>query len=48
MGTVVGTGVPGLIMGNTAEAILSRGHYSVPAIKPESLVTPVTFNERSP
>lgn len=43
MGTVGRTGIPGLIIGNTAEAILDRTTCSVLAIKPPGFVTPVTL-----
>jgi universal stress protein E len=43
MGTVARTGIPGLIMGNTAEAILEQLDCSVLAIKPPGFVTPVTL-----
>lgn len=42
MGTVVRTGIPGFIIGNTAEAILDQLTCSVLAIKPPGFVTPVT------
>jgi len=41
MGTVARTGVPGFIMGNTAETILNQIDCSVLAIKPPDFVTPV-------
>lgn len=41
MGTVARTGVPGLFIGNTAEAILNQVNCSVLAVKPEGFVTPV-------
>ena len=41
MGTVGRTGIPGFIMGNTAETVLNRIDCSVLAIKPEGFVTPV-------
>ena len=41
MGTVALTGLAGLIMGNTAEAILRSVECSVLAVKPEGFVTPV-------
>jgi len=41
MGTVARTGLSGLIMGNTAEAILRSVECSVLAVKPEGFVTPV-------
>lgn len=45
MGTVARTGVPGFIMGNTAETILNQIDCSVIAIKPSGFVTPVTLVE---
>ncbi len=45
MGTVARTGVPGFIMGNTAETILNQLDCSVLAIKPPGFVTPVTLEE---
>ncbi len=41
MGTVARTGVPGFIMGNTAETILNQINCSVLAIKPPGFKTPV-------
>lgn len=41
MGTVGRTGVPGLIMGNTAETILNQIDCSVLAIKPPGFETPL-------
>ncbi|WP_461519953.1 universal stress protein [Porticoccus sp.] len=41
MGTVGRIGVPGLIIGNTAESILEQVKCSVLAIKPEGFETPV-------
>jgi universal stress protein E len=43
MGTVARTGVPGFVMGNTAETILNQIDCSVLAIKPPGFVTPVTI-----
>ncbi len=43
MGTVARTGIPGFIMGNTAETILSQLDSSVLAIKPPGFATPVTL-----
>lgn len=43
MGTVARTGVPGFIIGNTAETILNQIDCSVLAIKPPGFVTPVTL-----
>jgi universal stress protein E len=45
MGTVARTGVPGLLVGNTAEAILSQVNCSVLAIKPAGFISPVTLEE---
>jgi len=41
MGTVARTGIPGLIIGNTAESILEQVQCSVLAIKPEGFESPV-------
>lgn len=41
MGTVARTGIAGLIIGNTAEAILDQLQCSVLAVKPPGFVTPV-------
>jgi nucleotide-binding universal stress UspA family protein len=41
MGTVARTGIPGLIIGNTAEAILYQLQCSVLAVKPGDFVSPV-------
>lgn len=41
MGTVGRIGIPGLIIGNTAESILEQAKCSVLAIKPEGFETPV-------
>lgn len=41
MGTVARSGIPGLIIGNTAESILSQLKCSVIAIKPKGFVSPV-------
>jgi universal stress protein E len=43
LGTIGRTGVPGFIIGNTAEAILNRIDCSVLAIKPVGFVSPVTL-----
>lgn len=45
MGTVGRTGVPGFIVGNTAETILNQIDCSVLAIKPLGFVTPVTLED---
>lgn len=44
MGTVARSGIPGLFIGNTAEAILDQLTCSVLAIKPPGFVTPVTID----
>ncbi len=41
MGTVARTGIPGLIIGNTAESILEQVHCSVLAVKPDHFHSPV-------
>lgn len=41
MGTVARTGIPGFIIGNTAESILDQLQCSVLAIKPSGFVSPV-------
>lgn len=45
MGTVARTGIAGLFIGNTAEAILEQLRCSVLAIKPVGFVSPVTLAE---
>lgn len=45
MGTVARTGIPGLIVGNTAESILNNIECSVLAVKPSGFVTPVTLEK---
>ncbi len=45
MGTVTRTGISGLIIGNTAEAILDQLRCSVLAVKPPGFKTPVKFDE---
>ena len=44
MGTVARTGIPGLIMGNTAESILTGIGCSVLAVKPRGFVSPITLS----
>lgn len=46
MGTVARTGLPGFLMGNTAESILNQLNCSVLAIKPEGFITPVTLADQ--
>ena len=41
MGTVARTGLPGLIMGNTAEQVLDAVRCSVIAVKPSNFVSPL-------
>lgn len=45
MGTVARTGIPGMIMGNTAEAVLDRVKCAVLAIKPDGFISPVTVEK---
>ena len=45
MGTIARTGVSGLIIGNTAEAVLDQLECSVLAVKPPGFVTPVKLEE---
>lgn len=45
MGTVVRTGIPGLLIGNTAETVFHQVECSVLAIKPETFVSPVTLDD---
>ena len=45
MGTVARTGIPGLLIGNTAESILDQLDCSVLAVKPPGFVSPVTLDE---
>jgi universal stress protein E len=42
MGTVCRTGIPGFIMGNTAEQVLNTVECSTLTVKPEGFVSPVT------
>ena len=43
MGTVGRTGIPGFLMGNTAETVLNRIDCSVLAVKPEGFITPISL-----
>jgi len=45
MGTLCRTGIPGFIIGNTAERILQRVDCSVLTVKPEGFISPVTIDE---
>jgi universal stress protein E len=46
LGTVARTGIPGLIMGNTAEAILHQIDCSVLAVKPTGFISPLALETR--
>ncbi|MBW2245528.1 MAG: universal stress protein, partial [Deltaproteobacteria bacterium] len=43
MGAVCRIGIPGFLIGNTAENVLQRVDASVLAVKPEGFVTPITL-----
>jgi len=45
MGTVARTGISGLIIGNTAEAILEQVQCSVLALKPAGFISPIKLEE---
>jgi len=45
MGTVGRTGIPGFIIGNTAEEVLQTTSASVLAVKPAGFISPVTTSE---
>ena len=42
MGTVARTGIPGFIMGNTAENLIQELKCSLLATKPNGFVSPIT------
>ncbi|WJG07619.1 universal stress protein [Aliiglaciecola sp. LCG003] len=44
MGTVARTGIPGFVIGNTAESILQQVKCSILAIKPDGFISPVEMN----
>jgi len=44
IGTIGRTGIPGLLIGNTAERVLSEVECSVLALKPRGFVSPVTLD----
>lgn len=44
MGTVSRTGIPGFIIGNAAESVLSAAHCSMLTVKPEGFVSPVVLD----
>jgi len=46
MGTVARTGIPGLIIGNTAETVLSQARCSILTIKPSGFTSPVSLAGR--
>jgi nucleotide-binding universal stress UspA family protein len=45
MGTVARSGIAGLLIGNTAERVLSKLPCSVLAVKPDGFVCPVSLDE---
>ncbi len=45
MGTVCRTGIPGLIVGNTAETVMNKVDCSILAIKPQKFVSNVTLKK---
>jgi nucleotide-binding universal stress UspA family protein len=45
MGTVVRSGIPGLLIGNTAETVLHQVECSILAVKPDSFVSPVALDD---
>jgi nucleotide-binding universal stress UspA family protein len=45
MGTLVRTGIPGLLIGNTAETVLHQVQCSILAVKPDAFVSPVTLDD---
>ena len=45
MGTVARTGISGLLIGNTAEAIFEQLQCSVLAVKPPGFISPVTLSD---
>ncbi len=46
MGTVARTGIPGLIIGNTAETVLSQARCSILTIKPSGFRSPISLDDR--
>ena len=42
LGSITRTGIPGLLMSNTAEAVLNKVDCSVMTVKPPGFVTPIT------
>ena len=47
MGAIARTGVPGFIIGNTAEDTLNGIDCSVAAVKPPNYISPLSFGERA-
>jgi nucleotide-binding universal stress UspA family protein len=47
MGTVARGGIPGLLIGNTAERVLRQLPCSVLAVKPDGFVSPVKLDSES-
>jgi|UPI000366B4D6 nucleotide-binding universal stress UspA family protein len=45
MGTVARSGIPKLLIGNTAEKIISKLHCSLLAIKPDHFVCPISLDD---
>lgn len=45
MGSLARSGIPGLLIGNTAERVFTRAQFSVLAIKPDGFVSPVSAVE---
>ena len=45
IGTIVRTGIPGLLIGNTAETVFHQVGCSVLAIKPDGFVSPVVLDD---
>ncbi len=45
MATVCRTGIPGLIVGNTAETVMNKVDCSILAIKPQKFVSNVTLKK---
>ena len=44
MGTIVHSGVEGLLLGSTAEKVLGEAEVSVLAVKPEGFVSPIKLD----
>ncbi|QPJ62045.1 MAG: universal stress protein [Candidatus Nitronauta litoralis] len=47
MGTVGRSGIPGLIIGNTAETILNKINCSLLTIKPDGFISPITLENEN-